>query len=62
MAAAFARQHFHLRLRFESETLSETKDSIPTIPVTELKPQKTELHREYVGNIHALRNVEYMPA
>ena len=42
----------------KSETLSETKDSVPTIPVTELRPQKTELHREYVGNIHALRNVE----
>jgi len=42
----------------KSETVSETKDSVPTIPVTELRPQKTELHREYVGNIHALRNVE----
>ncbi|QRR03437.1 efflux RND transporter periplasmic adaptor subunit [Dyadobacter sandarakinus] len=35
-----------------------SKDSIMTIPVTELKPQKTQLHREYVGNIHAVRNVE----
>ncbi len=33
-------------------------DSIRTIPVTELKPQKTDLHREYVGDIHAVRNVE----
>jgi membrane fusion protein (multidrug efflux system) len=32
--------------------------SIPTIPVTELVPQKTEVHREYVGDIHAIRNVE----
>lgn len=42
----------------KSETVSNTKDSILTIPVTELRPQKTELHREYVGDIHALRNVE----
>ncbi|ACT95843.1 efflux RND transporter periplasmic adaptor subunit [Dyadobacter fermentans] len=42
----------------KSETLSESKDSVPTIPVTELRPQKTSLHREYVGDIHAVRNVE----
>ncbi|WP_439555073.1 efflux RND transporter periplasmic adaptor subunit [Dyadobacter sp.] len=42
----------------KSETTSGTSDSIRTIPVTELKPQKTDLHREYVGDIHAVRNVE----
>jgi membrane fusion protein (multidrug efflux system) len=42
----------------KSESLSESKDSILTIPVTELRPQKTELLREYVGDIHAIRNVE----
>jgi membrane fusion protein (multidrug efflux system) len=42
----------------KSEDLSDAKDSILTIPVTELKPQKTKLHREYVGDIHAVRNVE----
>ncbi len=42
----------------KGETTSESKDSILTIPVTELTPQKTDLHREYVGDIHAVRNVE----
>lgn len=42
----------------KSEGISESKDSILTIPVTELRPQKTELLREYVGDIHAIRNVE----
>lgn len=42
----------------KSESLSEGKDSVPTIPVTELRPRKTALHREYVGDIHAVRNVE----
>ncbi|SKB59111.1 efflux RND transporter periplasmic adaptor subunit [Dyadobacter psychrophilus] len=43
-----------------SEGASEAKKetAIPTIPVTELVPQKTEVHREYVGDIHAVRNVE----
>ncbi|MCE7058674.1 efflux RND transporter periplasmic adaptor subunit [Dyadobacter sp. CY343] len=41
-----------------SETTSGAADSIRTIPVTELKPQNTKLHREYVGDIHAVRNVE----
>jgi membrane fusion protein, multidrug efflux system len=42
----------------QSQDVSENKDSIPTIPVTELKTQKTDLHREYVGDIHAVKNVE----
>jgi len=42
----------------QSKDSAEIKDSIPTIPVTELKSQKTDLHREYVGDIHAVRNVE----
>lgn len=42
----------------QSKDTTESKDSIPTIPVTELKTQKTELHREYVGDIHAVKNVE----
>ncbi|WAC11964.1 efflux RND transporter periplasmic adaptor subunit [Dyadobacter pollutisoli] len=42
----------------KSEGISESRDSILTIPVTELRPQKTELLREYVGDIHAIRNVE----
>lgn len=42
----------------QSKDTSETNDSIPTIPVTELKTQKTDLHREYVGDIHAVKNVE----
>ncbi|KAA0989794.1 efflux RND transporter periplasmic adaptor subunit [Dyadobacter aurulentus] len=41
-----------------SETTSGIADSVLTIPVTELKPQNTKLHREYVGDIHAVRNVE----
>jgi membrane fusion protein (multidrug efflux system) len=40
----------------EGNVKNET--SIPTIPVTELVPQRTEVHREYVGDIHAIRNVE----
>jgi len=42
----------------KGESTTEKKDSILTIPVTELKPQQTELHREYVGDIHAIKNVE----
>jgi len=42
----------------KSQDTAESKDSIRTIPVTELKTQKTKLHREYVGDIHAVRNVE----
>ena len=42
----------------QSKDSAEIKDSILTIPVTELKSQKTDLHREYVGDIHAVRNVE----
>ncbi|MCF0059011.1 efflux RND transporter periplasmic adaptor subunit [Dyadobacter sp. CY356] len=42
----------------QSKDTTESKDSIPTIPVTELKTQKTELHREYVSDIHAVKNVE----
>jgi membrane fusion protein (multidrug efflux system) len=42
----------------KSETTSGVSDSIRTIPVTQLKPQKTDLHREYVGDIHAVKNVE----
>jgi membrane fusion protein (multidrug efflux system) len=42
----------------QSKDTAESKDSIPTIPVTQLKTQKTDLHREYVGDIQAVRNVE----
>lgn len=42
----------------QSQDTSETNDTIPTIPVAELKAQKTDLHREYVGDIHAVKNVE----
>ncbi|HEV7381996.1 MAG TPA: efflux RND transporter periplasmic adaptor subunit, partial [Dyadobacter sp.] len=42
----------------QSKDTSETSDSIRTIPVTELKTQSTKLHREYVGDIHAVKNVE----
>lgn len=42
----------------KSESISDSKDSVLTIPVALLQPQKTELHREYVGDIHAMRNVE----
>lgn len=42
----------------QSKDTSESSDSIRTIPVTELKPQSTKLHREYVGDIHAVKNVE----
>lgn len=42
----------------QSQDTSEKQDSIPTIPVTELKTQKTDLHREYVSDIHAVKNVE----
>jgi membrane fusion protein (multidrug efflux system) len=42
----------------QSQDTSETEDSIRTIPVTELKTQQTKLHREYVGDIHAVKNVE----
>lgn len=42
----------------KSKSISEEKDSILTIPVARLYPQKTELHREYVGSIQANKNVE----
>ncbi|MCE7043523.1 efflux RND transporter periplasmic adaptor subunit [Dyadobacter sp. CY312] len=42
----------------QSQDTSETSDSVRTIPVTEIKPQHTKLHREYVGDIHAVKNVE----
>ncbi|TKT92149.1 efflux RND transporter periplasmic adaptor subunit, partial [Dyadobacter frigoris] len=42
----------------QSKDTAESKDSIPTIPVTELKTQKTEFHRKYVGDIQAVKNVE----
>lgn len=49
---------FTMACSTQSKDSAEIKDSIPTIPVTELKSQKTDLHREYVGSIHAVRNVE----
>jgi membrane fusion protein (multidrug efflux system) len=42
----------------QSKDTSESSDSIRTIPVTELKTQSAKLHREYVGDIHAVKNVE----
>jgi membrane fusion protein (multidrug efflux system) len=42
----------------QSKDTSEEKDSVLTIPVTVLKSQKTALHREYVADIHAVKNVE----
>jgi len=42
----------------QSQDSSQIKDSIRTIPVTELRSQSTTLLREYVGDIHAVKNVE----
>jgi membrane fusion protein (multidrug efflux system) len=42
----------------QSQDSATANDSIRTIPVAELQPQKTKLHREYVGDIHAVQNVE----
>lgn len=42
----------------QSQDTAKTETNIPTIPVTELVPQKTVVHREYVSDIHAIRNVE----
>ena len=42
----------------QSKDTAENQDSIRIIPVTELKKQKTTLQREYVGDIHAVKNVE----
>lgn len=42
----------------QSQDTAEMKDSVRTIPVTELQPQSTDLHREYVGDVHAVKNVE----
>jgi len=42
----------------QSQDTGKAPTTIPKIPVTELVPQKTEVHREYVGDIHAVRNVE----
>jgi membrane fusion protein, multidrug efflux system len=35
-----------------------SKNTLKEVPVIKLTPQKTDLHREYVGNINAIRNVE----
>ncbi|PWJ59435.1 membrane fusion protein (multidrug efflux system) [Dyadobacter jejuensis] len=42
----------------QSENVSESQDTVLTIPVARLYPQQTQLHREYVGSIHAQKNVE----
>ena len=42
----------------QSQDTAKTETNIPTIPVTQLVPQKTVVHREYVSDIHAIRNVE----
>lgn len=42
----------------KGERISDAKDSLPTIPVLKLSPSKTDLHREYVADIQAVRNVE----
>ncbi|TKT90399.1 efflux RND transporter periplasmic adaptor subunit, partial [Dyadobacter frigoris] len=42
----------------QSKDTSEIGADIPTIPVVELKTQKTEFHRKYVGDIQAVKNVE----
>jgi membrane fusion protein, multidrug efflux system len=42
----------------ENSEQSIPKTTIQEVPVIELTPQKTDLHREYVGNINAIRNVE----
>jgi membrane fusion protein, multidrug efflux system len=42
----------------QSKDISDSTDTIPTIPVTELRSQNTDLHREYVTDIHAVKNVE----
>ena len=49
---------FSIGCTTQSQDTADNKDSIRVIPVTELKTQKTELHREYVGDIHAVKNVE----
>jgi len=38
------------------QTISKT--TVKELPAVELTPQTTSLHREYVGNINAIRNVE----
>ncbi len=42
----------------ENSEKGASKSILKEIPVIELAPQKTNLHREYVGNINAIRNVE----
>jgi membrane fusion protein (multidrug efflux system) len=42
----------------ETETSGEAHAEVREFPVTRLITRETTLHREYVGDIHALRNVE----
>ncbi|WAC14960.1 efflux RND transporter periplasmic adaptor subunit [Dyadobacter pollutisoli] len=42
----------------KGERISETKDNLLAIPVLKLNPTNTDMHREYVANIQAVRNVE----
>lgn len=42
----------------KGERIGDAKDSLLTIPVLKLSPSKTDLHREYVADIQAVRNVE----
>lgn len=58
LAVLFGLGLFAASCTTQSKDTAENKDSILTIPVTELKAQKTDLHREYVGAIHAVKNVE----
>lgn len=42
----------------QSQDTESTKEDIPTIPVTKLKSESAEIHREYVSDIRAVKNVE----
>jgi membrane fusion protein (multidrug efflux system) len=42
----------------ENSTDELSKTAVQEFPVIKLSPKTTDLHREYVGNINALRNVE----
>lgn len=41
-----------------SKETADTSAEVQELPVTELKTSKTELFREYVGDVHAVKNVE----
>ncbi|GAB3174082.1 efflux RND transporter periplasmic adaptor subunit [Telluribacter humicola] len=42
----------------ENENAKSVESTVKVVPVTRLEEKSTDLHREYVGDIHAVKNVD----